>query len=249
VKEKSYSVDSIWADSIQIEQSRNGYRFSVDAVLLAHFLQLNGSEKVLEIGCGNGIILVLLSRLKKYKHITGVEIQHELAELACKNVESNKAKRIEIIEADIRELKNKFPKKAFDLIYSNPPYRKIGTGRLNPSPEKAIARHEVNLKLEDLILVANELLKDDGFLSVILPSFREKDWMKLIEARSYFVHTRQYVHSFPKSPAAFVLCTAGRKNAPIEDLPPLTIYESRGKYTPAMSALLTNDLSQRRKEF
>jgi tRNA1Val (adenine37-N6)-methyltransferase len=239
LKEKSYSVDSIWDDSIQIQQSRTGYRFSLDAVLLAHFLRLNGNEKVLEIGCGNGIILVLLSRLKKYKHIIGVEIQHELAELARKNIENNKSKEIEIVEADIREFKNELPKKAFNLIYSNPPYRKIGTGKLNPSSEKAVARHEVNLKLEDLIVIADELLREDGRLSIILPSFREKDWMKLVEASSYFIQTRQYVHSFPKSPAAFVLYSVTRKKVAMEELPRLTIYESRGKYTPEMSALLT----------
>jgi tRNA1Val (adenine37-N6)-methyltransferase len=239
MKEKSYSVDSIWDDSIQIQQSRSGYRFALDAVLLAHFLQLNGDEIVLEIGCGNGIILVLLSRLKKYQRIIGVEIQHDLSELARKNIENNKSAGIEVIEGDIRELKNELPKKGFDLIYSNPPYRKIGTGKLNPSSEKAIARHELNLKLEDLIVIADELLKEDGRLSVILPAFREMDWMKLTEAGSYFIQARQYVHSFPKSPAAFVLCTVSRKKTQLEELRALTIYESRGKYTPEMAALLT----------
>ncbi|MCI0416439.1 methyltransferase, partial [bacterium] len=150
MSEQNFSVDSVWDASLKIRQSRHGYRFALDAILLAHFLRIEAGEDALEIGCGNGVIPVLVSRLKKYRRIVAVEIQSELAHLAHANVERNHAQRIEVIQADALQLRKKLPAKAFDLVYSNPPYRKLGTGKLNPSREKAIARHEINLRLEDL---------------------------------------------------------------------------------------------------
>ena len=239
MNEEKYSVDSIWDPTIKIQQSRKGYRFAIDSVLLAHFLRLNADEEALEIGCGNGIILVLLSHLQKYKRLIGVEIQNELAELARLNIKNNHAERVEIIEADALELSERLQKNSFHLLYSNPPYRKFGTGRLNPSAEKAIARHEVRFKLNDLLNLAEEFLIDRGRLSVILPSFREEDWMELLVAAQYSVQTRQYVYSFPDTPPAFVLLNVVKHESTIDEMRPLTIYTEPGKYTHEMSALLT----------
>jgi tRNA1Val (adenine37-N6)-methyltransferase len=240
--DKNFSVDSIWDPSIQIQQSKRGYRFGLDAVLLAHFLRLSEDEEAIEIGCGNGIILILLSRLKKYKRLIGVEIQKELADLAQLNIENNEAKNIEILHEDARRLPNKFPQNTFHLIYSNPPYRKVGTGKLNPSTEKAIARHELQLTLKDLINLSDQLLTNKGRLSLILPAFREQDWMKLVETSNYSLQIRQYVHSFPNTPVAFVLTTVSKQKDRFQELAPLTIYEKPRKYTQEMEALLTREL-------
>ncbi len=186
MSEENFSIDSIWDASLKIQQSRTGYRFALDAVLLAHFLPIENDETALEIGCGNGVIPILISRLKKYQKIVAVEIQSQLADLARANVEQNHAEHIEIIHADAMQLRKIFSANSFDLLYSNPPYRKLGTGKLNPSREKAIARHEIHLKLEDLISVADYFLKPQGRLSVILPAFREKDWMELLSKQKYF---------------------------------------------------------------
>ena len=205
MSKESFSIDSIWDPSLKIQQSRKGYRFALDAVLLAHFLQIKPTEIALEIGCGNGVIPILLSRLKKFRKIVAVEIQTELADLARTNVERNHAEQIEIMNADATQLHERLSANSFDLLYSNPPYRKLGSGKLNPSPEKAIARHEIHLKLEDLVSVADYFLKPDGRLSVILPTFRENDWMQLLSQWKYFLIEQQYVHSFRNEPAAFVL--------------------------------------------
>jgi tRNA1Val (adenine37-N6)-methyltransferase len=239
--DNDFSVDSIWDSSIRIQQSKRGYRFGLDAVLLAHFLRLNADEEALEIGCGNGIILILLSRLQKYKRLVGIEIQKELADLAKLNIENNEAKNIEILHEDARELPSKLAQNTFHLIYSNPPYRKVGTGKLNPSKEKAIARHELHLTLKDLINLGNQLLTKEGRVSVILPWFREQEWLKLVKASDYSLQTRQDVHSFPNTPVAFVLTTVTKKKNRIEGLAPLTIYEKPGKYTREMEALLTRE--------
>jgi len=240
VSEENFSIDSIWDSSLQIHQSRKGYRFALDAVLLAHFLRIDTNEIALEIGCGNGVIPILVSRLKKFRKIVAVEIQSELADLARANVERNHADRIEIVHGDAVQLPEKLSANSFDLLYSNPPYRKLGSGKLNPSREKAIARHEIHLKLEDLISLADYFLKPEGRLSVILPTFREDDWMKLISQHKYFLIERQYVHSFRDEPATFVLATASKNLAALRELEKLVIYEKPGEYTDRMAKLLTN---------
>jgi tRNA1Val (adenine37-N6)-methyltransferase len=239
VSEENFSIDSIWESSLRIQQSRKGYRFALDAVLLAHFLRIEANEIALEIGCGNGVIPVLLSRLKKFRKIVAVEIQSELADLARTNVERNHADRVEIIYGDATQLGERLPPNSFDLLYSNPPYRKLGSGKLNPSPEKAVARHEIHLKLEDLISLADHFLKPEGRLSVILPTFREDDWMKLLAKHKFSLAERQYVHSFRDEEAAFILGTASRKSKGISEMEPLVIYENAGEYTDQMAKLLT----------
>jgi tRNA1Val (adenine37-N6)-methyltransferase len=239
VSEENFSIDSIWDSSLQIQQSRKGYRFALDAVLLAHFLRIEVNEIALEIGCGNGVIPILLSRLKQFRKIVAVEIQLELADLARANVERNGAERIEIIHSDAKQLGERLAANSFDLLYSNPPYRELGSGKLNPSREKAIARHEIHLKLEDLISIADYFLKPEGRLSLILPTFRENDWMKLLAKHKFSLAARQYVHSFRDEEAAFVLATASRKSGGLIVLEPLVIYERPGEYTVEMVKLLT----------
>lgn len=239
MSEENFSIDSIWDSSLQIQQSRKGYRFALDAVLLTHFLRIDANEIALEIGCGNGVIPILLSRLKKFEKIIAVEIQSELANLARENVKRNHAERIEIIHGDAMQLCETLSANSFDLLYSNPPYRKLGSGKLNPLREKAIARHEIHLKLENLISIADYHLKPEGRLSVILPTFREKDWMKLLAKHEFSLAERQYVHSFRDQEAAFVLATASRKSEGLIVLEPLVIYENAGEYTDQMAKLLT----------
>jgi tRNA1Val (adenine37-N6)-methyltransferase len=230
-----YTTDSIWNEKVRIRQSKTGYRFALDAVLLAHFLQLDAREHALEIGTGNGIIPVLLSQLKQFARLIAIEVQPQLANLAKSNVEANEVRNVEIIEADIRQFS--LPQHSFDLIFSNPPYRKVGSGRLNPSSEKAIARHELKMQLSDLFECAVKHLKDNGRLSVILPFFREKDFLALAAARGFALRKHQHVHSFADKPPAFFLATVGAQGTLVTH-PPLVIYDSPGVYTTTMQGLL-----------
>ena len=139
-----------------------------------------------------------------------------------------------------RNLHERLSANSFDLLYSNPPYRKLGSGKLNPSREKAIARHEIHLKLEDLISVADYFLKPDGRLSVILPTFRENDWMQLLSRRKYFLIERQYVHSFRNEPCGVCFGNGKQKFKGYSvKWNRLVIYEKPGEYTVQMAALLT----------
>jgi tRNA1(Val) A37 N6-methylase TrmN6 len=230
-----YTIDSIWSPKIRIRQPAKGYRFALDAVLLAHFLRCDENEEVMEVGCGSGVIAVMLSHLQRYRKFTAVEIQPELAQLARENFADNNVPNAGVLEADIRSVSGP----AVDLLYSNPPYRKAGEGRLNPQEQKAIARHEIRMTLEDLFAAARRLLKPAGRLSVILPEFRKQDFRALTGKNKYHFRELQEVHSFAAEPPAFFLATISPAPGPFEEYTRLVIYKSHGKYTEEMAELLT----------
>lgn len=230
-----YTVDSIWSPKIRIRQPAKGYRFALDAVLLAHFLRCSETEDVMEVGCGSGVIGVMLSHLQRYRKLTAVEIQPELALLARENFADNNVTNAEVLEADIRATSGI----TVDLLYSNPPYRKAGEGLLNPQQQKAIARHEIRMTLEDLFAAADRLLKPAGRLSVILPEFRKQDFRALTARSKYYFRELQEVHSFAVEPPAFFLATVSRAPGPFEEYSRIVIYKSQGKYTEEMAELLT----------
>jgi tRNA1Val (adenine37-N6)-methyltransferase len=235
---KEFSIDSIGKNSVRLLQSKGGYRFSIDAVLLAHFIKTKPDEEGLEIGCGNGVVLVLLSHLQKFKRIVGIEVQQKLAGLAEKNLRMNRIDHAEIVNADIRQLPAAVAEQRFDFIFANPPYRKLGTGKLNPKEEKAIARHEVKMKLEDIFRYGASLLKPKGRITLILPSFRETELKKLAEANRFHWREKQYVYSFAGEKPAFILCTFSKSEGKLNENANLTIYDSPNVYTAEMKKLL-----------
>jgi tRNA1Val (adenine37-N6)-methyltransferase len=187
-------------------QKKRGYRFSVDAILLSQFVKLHKDERVIDLGTGCGILPLLLSHTTQAHSFIGVEIQKKLADCAKKNVILNHLEnRISIIKKDFRELRNTFPPGSFDVVLSNPPYRKYRTGRINPSLEKAIARHEMKGTLEDLVSVASYLLPPKGRCYVIFPVLRTVDLLVALRGEKLEPKRLQFVHPFIGKEAKFIL--------------------------------------------
>jgi tRNA1Val (adenine37-N6)-methyltransferase len=233
-----YTDDSMLRRDLRILQPAHGYRFTLDAVLLATFIKTKPSDAILEIGAGTGVVSNLMAPANAYRSLAAVEIQTELALLCCKNFENNQMKNAVVYEQDIKNINRLFDRESFDLIYCNPPYRKTGTGRLNPSEEKAIARHEIKMKLHDVFECADRFLKPVGDLALVLPVFRENDFQYLAERFQFHLRKRRYVHSFANQSPAFFLATICKRNGPFTDLPALVIYDNPGEYTKEMENLL-----------
>lgn len=221
------TVDTIWSDEIRIAQPKRGYRFTVDAVLLAKFLRSDPDAEILEIGTGTGVIAILFSHLQTFRRLISIEIQKELADLARINFNTSFRGKWELFEMDAKDFSDESPAQSFDFIFSNPPYRRTGTGKLNPSQQKAIARHELKLKMEDLFQCSRKLLKEGGRLSVILPHFREKDFRELVDQHGFFWETLQYVHHFENRPPVFFLATLRNQPTAFTQLPPTRVPPHR----------------------
>jgi tRNA1Val (adenine37-N6)-methyltransferase len=154
-------------EGLKVIQKIAGPHFSMDAMILAKFVSIKKGDNVADLGTGTGIISLLLALKTEVERITAIEIQSEMADIARRNVLLNNLEgKIEVIEGDLRLVKQ-FPAGQFDVVVSNPPYRLVGAGRLNPNDLKAIARHEIKCTLDDVLKSAFYLLKEHGKLAVV----------------------------------------------------------------------------------
>ena len=238
------TLDNILGGSLRVFQSKKGYRFSLDSILLAHFVSLKPRTHVIDLGCGNGIIPLILAKRFSHMNCVGLEIQEALAALAQKNVHLNGLdKRIKILAGDARKVKNLFKTHSFDTVTFNPPYRKINSGRINPYPEKAIARHEINGSLKDFLTAAKYLLKPGGRVYSIYPAKRLVELVYLFRSNDIEPKIMRLVFSDSISEAEFVLVEG--KSGSREELkikPPLYIYDREKNYSEEMTGIF-NELS------
>jgi tRNA1Val (adenine37-N6)-methyltransferase len=221
------TLDTFFNEKLQIIQKKKGYRFSIDAVLLSQFIKIRKNERVIDLGTGCGILPLLLSHTTKAHSFVGVEIQKGLAECAKKNVVLNHLEdRISILKQDFKELRGIFPPGSFDVVLSNPPYRKYRTGRINPSMEKAIARHEIRGALEDLISIASYLLPPKGRCYLIFPTLRTVDLLVALRSGKLEPKRLQFVHPRIGEEAKFILTESIKASgAELKLMEPLILHE------------------------
>ena len=235
------TLDTILKGRLRVFQTKKGYRFSLDSILLAHFVSLKSRTRVIDIGCGNGIILLILAKRYPKLHLVGLEIQDNLADLARKNSEYNNLKNIiEIVSGDARHIKSIFPEHSFDAAIFNPPYRKLNSGRINPLREKAIARHEISGSLKDFLTAAKYLLKPVGTVFTIYPAKRLAEIIYLFRNNNIEPKKMKMVFSNYHSEAEFILVEGkkgGREELKIK--PPLFIYDYGKNYTKEMAEIFS----------
>ncbi len=218
---------------LQFIQPKQGCRFSVDAVLLADFMTVKPDERLIDLGTGTGIIPLLAAALTSAKEIVGVELQERLFQLACRNVRLNFLEaRIRIVQADMKQIVHTFRAGEFAVVCSNPPYRKVGSGRLNPGAEEAIARHEIACQLDDLLTAAKYLITPGGKLFVIYLPERLSELLSGLSAYRLEPKRVRCVHTAAHTPATLVLVEAQRDAAPgLTVLPPLFLYSEKHIYS------------------
>jgi len=233
------TLDTLFEGRLKILQKKDGYRFSIDALLLAHFARPSFQDRIIDLGTGCGIIPLILTFQKKAAKVIGVEIQPSLADLARRNAAWNRlSSRIQIWEEDLKKLKKEKWRGRFDLVLSNPPYRKIGSGRINPRQEKALARHEIKATLQDVFQTASDLLKEKGRLVMIYPASRAGDLIPALGKFHLEPKRLQFVHSHEKDEARLMLVEALKGgHAQVKVLPPLFLYDEKGEYTPVAQEL------------
>ena len=232
------TLDSI--RDIKIYQSRTGYRFSVDSLLLYNFVNLKRAGSIADLGAGSGIIGILLAKKYPDARITLFELQDTLIRLAEKNiVENSLEERVKVVRRDLRDLPALlFTPHDYDLVVSNPPFRKCKSGRINREKEKAIARHEIKLSLPELIDAASALLRAKGRFCIIYHPYRFSELMDTLKRRDLEPKRLRFVHSNISSEAKMILLEAVkgvRGGVTIEK--PLYIYNENRSYTDEMKEL------------
>ena len=219
-------------ENLKIIQDTEMFNFSLDSVLLPNFITINKNiNKILDIGTGNAPIPLILSTKTK-AHITGVEIQKDVAKMAQESVKTNNLeKQITIINDDIK--KNTFEAESFDIITCNPPYFEVkDQSKFNKNDYKTIARHEINLTLDELLKIARKILKNNGIIGIVHRPERLLDI--LITMRKYNIEPTKIRFVYPKKDKeANILLIEGKKNGNkgLKILPPLYSHNADGTYT------------------
>jgi tRNA1Val (adenine37-N6)-methyltransferase len=167
------TLDILFNEKIKILQKKEGYRFSIDAILLANFIVLKKNERLLDIGTGCGIIPIYMTRKGYTNEMVGIEIQKDLFQLALRNKRLNRCDNIRFIHGDIKtSVHNLKIQSPYHVIVSNPPYTKKDAGRISPILSRSIARYESLLTIDELLNVSASLLNKKGRLYTIYPSRR-----------------------------------------------------------------------------
>ena len=219
---------------MKIVQDSEMFSFSLDSVLLPHFVTLNKNiSKILDIGCGNAPIPLILSTKTNCK-IIGVEIQKEVYDMAIESVKINNLdNQISIINQDINDYSKEIESDSFDVITCNPPFFKyLDTSNINKNDYKTIARHEVKLNLENIFNIAKKLLKNNGVIAMVHRPDRMIDI--IMEMKKNNIEPKKIRLVYPKiGSEANVLLIEGSKNGRpgIKVLPPLYAHLDNGEYT------------------
>lgn len=234
------TLDDLLGGKLKILQKKKGYRFSIDSILLVHFVRLRPGIKAIELGLGSGVISLILC-YRTGCSLTGVELQPQMAEMAARSFRLNGLEgKIDIVTGDVRDIKEMMPGGSFDAVIFNPPYRKKGSGRISTDAEKAIARHEINGCLADFISAAAYLLKQSGAVFTIYPASRAVEIVCRMRESGIEPKTMRIVHSASRTEAEFILVEGSKGGGEeLEILPPLFIYDNDGNYTPEIQAIFS----------
>jgi len=218
---------------LRLDQSSDGYRYSIDAFLLADFCTIPCNATILDIGSGCGIVSFLLAQIYPDARIFGIEIQSDLIRIANSNLKKNAPlEHIHFIHGDIRDIEHFFPAGSCDVAVSNPPYYKIGSGRINPHPERASARHELSGKLKDFIRAASVAIRSRGCFYIIYTAQRTSDLIDMGRHFNLEPKIMRTIHPRPDAEANLILMKAVKNGRPgLRILPPLFIYEKAREYS------------------
>jgi len=229
---KSKTPDTFLNGRIKVKQERSGYRFSIDSILLACHAGPHPGDKVLDLGTGCGIIPLILAYREPNLNIFGIEVQKELADIAGSNVEENHmGDIITILCKDMKELKNDMISGPVDLIISNPPYRKVESGRINPDMQRAVARHEIKISLDDITATVRRVLRTAGRFVTIYSAERITDLLTHMRSAGIEPKFLRMIHSNIETEAKLIIVEGIKGGRPgVKIGPPLLIYDERGAY-------------------
>lgn len=196
-------------EGFKIIQNKTMFCYGTDAAVLSDFVVAKPKEKVIDLCSGNGIIPILLCKKTRCGNITALEIQKEVCDLTARSIElNNLSERINIVNRDLRRVKECFDCGFFDVVTCNPPYMPAGTGKSNISESVNIARHEIMCTLEDVINSAAFLVKNGGRFYMVHRAERLADIIYLMRQNNLQPKRMSFICANPDSEPSLVLIEA-----------------------------------------
>lgn len=235
--------DGILNKRILLWQDVEGYRFNLDSILLANFAHIKDGERFADLGCGGGVITILMFYLSYPSEGVGIEIQEPLSEIAMMNIrENNLESQITIMNDDFRTIKAKDIGGLFDLVIANPPYYPLSSGRISKNLEEALSRHEVTCNLTNILESALRLLKKGGRIAIVYP-YKRFDYL-INEGKKLGLNPvilrEVYAMEGLDPYLMLVLLSPSEWKAPVK-LPPLYVYSQGGIYSDEVKGYLSGN--------
>lgn len=231
------TTDKLFIGGFRLVQKKKGYRFSLEAVLLAAFAPVRPGLDLLDLGCGNGVLPLLLLGREPSLRVTAVEKMAEPCQLAWRNMAENQVD-VRVIHGDMRECHHYFEESSFDLIVTNPPFYPVDHCRLPRDREIAAAKTELFWDQTVLLEEAYFLLREEGRLFLIFDGARKAEMRERAKNAGLFLEkSRDIFAKAEKTGAHRVLLQWSKKATDFTEEAPLTIYEEDGAYTPEMKRI------------
>lgn len=232
-------LEDLQRNGLRILQKQQGYRFGMDAVLLAHFATLRTNDCVADLGTGSGVLPLLMSQWEPTSRFYAFELQAELADMARRSVALNQLeKRITVYQADLRTAPEVLGRGRMDAVVCNPPYGERGSGTVSPGESRRLAMQETECTLQDVLDASAALLKNRGRLWICLPARRTMALWDAMRARRLEPKRARLICAKANKPP-YLLLTEGVKNAnnSLSWMPPLIACHADGTPTDELKAL------------
>ena len=205
-------LDDLQINNLYIIQNKNDYCFTSDSVALANFARVPNNGRLIDLCSGSGVVGILMSAKNSPKDITLVEIQEYFADMSRRSIEYNHLDNINVINQPLQGIHKIIGSGVFDTVVCNPPYKQKGKFKLNVKDSISIARHELTVTLEEVIVESSKLLKFGGDLYILGLAERLSDIITLL--RKYGLEPKQLhlLQSNGKVSSIIVKAKKGGKN-------------------------------------
>ncbi len=202
-------LNDLYDYGLKIYQDEDNFKFSLDSILLAEFVECIDRYTIVDFCTGNAPVPLILSTKTKAK-LYGIEIQKEIYDLAIQSIkENNLESRIEIINDNIRNVSKYIKDESVDIVTCNPPYFKYNSDSLvNLTREKAIARHEIEMDLEDIMKSAKYVLKNKGILYLVHRCDRLEEIIVMMNKYNFSIKKLQFIYTKDSKNSIMVLIKA-----------------------------------------
>lgn len=226
-------IDDLQLCGLHIIQKENGFRFGMDAVLLADFARVEARDRVADFGTGTGILPLLLAGRGRGEHFYAIEIQQDMADMAKRSVCLNGlTERIDVYHSSVEDAADVITPGSLDAIVCNPPYGVPGTTLLNPEKSLSTARHQSEEGLTAWFRMAYRLLRGKGRFHMVYPAPRMLEAMTALSKARLEPKRFRLIYPYADKPANLVLIEAMKDAKPmLHPEPPLIVYKKDGSMT------------------
>lgn len=237
-----YTRDELKRFGLTLLQPRDGYRFTLDPLLLGDFSGAGKETAIADLGTGCGVLALVLAQMAREARVVAFEHESAAAMLARENIRLNGLdQRVTVVHGDVLHVRHHLPVSTCDLVVSNPPYRKQGRGRLNSHPGRLAARHETTAGIADFLAAAKYLVKPAGRICIVYHPSRLPEFMAEAERQKLAVTRLRMVHGVPDAEAKVFLVELAKGRRPVSTvvMPPLVVRMDGEQYTDEAREILT----------